>query len=487
MSEHKRNEQEQAIPSFQPQQRYENARPRASASAVSASEENATAGTHRVSRKPSVPPSFTPAPARARTSASGNAPARPVAQSFTPQSKATRSRNIAPSASEKGADSIPASFAPSARVSRTPRAARTSRTVQQAYTNAPSHLSQSRTYGTFDGASIASTTGTAGAAVVNHRRRKAPIVAKIFGAILVVLLLILAVAGFSAWNWVDNQLVHQDWLSSQADTSSAQTWLLLGSDEREDGSGDDGITGMRTDTILILTKPKRGASSLISIPRDSLVQVDGTYMKINGVAELFSRQALVEQVETITGMHIDHVMQIKFNGLKAVVDALGGVNLCYDQSVDDPYSGLKWEPGCHDVDGTTALAFSRMRYQDAQGDFGRSARQRQVISAVMKKALSAQTLTNFGKVRNLAKQSLASVIVDEDTHTQTLISMVFAFRDASGNKGVSGTVYWSNPDYYVDGVGSSVLLDDQKNLDLFARLSAGTVPAGTVGQLAEQQ
>lgn len=85
-------------------------------------------------------------------------------------------------------------------------------------------------------------------------------------------------------NWVDDQLNKQTWLTSKADTAG-ESWLILGSDEREGTIGDAGdVEGFRTDTILVLTKPKTGSSSLISIPRDSLVEIDGSYMKINAVA-----------------------------------------------------------------------------------------------------------------------------------------------------------------------------------------------------------
>ena len=90
-------------------------------------------------------------------------------------------------------------------------------------------------------------------------------------------------------------------------------------------------------------------------------------MKINAVAQLYSGKQLVNEVEDITGQKINHVALIQFGGLVKVVDALGGVELCYDQDVDDPYSSLNWTAGCHTVDGNTALAFSRMRYADAQG------------------------------------------------------------------------------------------------------------------------
>lgn len=187
--------------------------------------------------------------------------------------------------------------------------------------------------------------------------------------VLLVLIMALGLSVFSAWNWVDGQLNKKSWLTSKADTAG-ESWLILGSDERDGTTGDTGeVTGFRTDTILVLTKPASGPSSLISIPRDSLVEIDQQYMKINAVAQLYSGKQLVNEVEDITGQKINHVALIQFGGLVKVVDALGGVELCYDQDVDDPYSSLNWTAGCHTADGNTALAFSRMRYADAQGDF----------------------------------------------------------------------------------------------------------------------
>lgn len=309
------------------------------------------------------------------------------------------------------------------------------------------------------------------------------------GVIGAVILLIaaLVLAVFGAWGWVDGKLNKADWLTTAADTP-ASTWLILGSDER-DGStnfgGVDDVSGYRTDTILVLTKPKSGPSSLISIPRDSLMNVDDQYMKINAVAQLVGKKALVGEIEQLTGQKIDHVAQVKFGGLQKVVDALGGVELCYDQDVQDAYSGLNWTAGCHNADGSTALSFSRMRYADATGDFGRNARQRQVISAIVKKASSKETLTNPKTVTTMAEAGLSALTVDEKTTPLTLVNMALAFKDATGSKGISGSVYWSNPDYYMDGVGSSVLLDDAKNTELFSQLAAGTHATGTVGTLAE--
>ena len=428
-----------------------------------------------------VPPSFTPRAARAGGAANASADAP---RSIPP--KAARARRSSASTNAGGASNLNASRpAPMPMASQAqpaaipPRAARVSR-ASSAHVSTPA-------------AQPAASVQASPAAVMAQRsampsaqakpRRRGPKAATITLVTLLLLVLALALAVFGAWNWVDSRLNKSAWLTDAGDTP-ASTWLILGSDERDDQTE---IQGFRTDTILVLTKPKSGASSLISIPRDSLVDVEDTYMKINAVAQLYSPQTLVGEVEQITGQKIDHVAQIRFGGLTQVVDALGGIDLCYDQDVDDPYSGLVWQSGCHTVDGTTALAFSRMRYADASGDFGRNARQRQVISAIVSKASSKETLTNIGKVTSIAEAGLGAVTVDENANPYNLLMMALAFKDATGSEGVSGSVYWSDPDYYVDGVGSSVLLDDAKNLELFSQLANGTHAAGTVGTLAESQ
>ena len=304
---------------------------------------------------------------------------------------------------------------------------------------------------------------------------------------IAVLVAALILSVFGAWQWVDSKLNRSDWLTDTPNTP-ASTWLILGSDERDgstDYGGVDNISGFRTDTILVLIKPKSGPSSLVSIPRDSLMNVDNQYMKINAVALIAGKKALVSNVEQITGQKIDHVAQIKFGGLQNVVNAIGGVNLCYDQTVSDPYSGLDWQAGCHTVDGGTALAFSRMRYADANGDFGRAQRQRQVIGAIVAKAMSKETLSSPSKVTKAADAALSAITVDHKTSPLTLAQLAFAFKSATGSKGISGSVYWTDPGYMVAGVGSSVLLDDTRNMDLFSQLVAGTHAAGKVGTLSE--
>lgn len=430
------------------------------------------------------PPSFIPSAGR-RSRASSQTPRTitPSSSSRTPRAAGGNDNGIPPSFSPNVNRSARRSTSASSQPQSIPptQARRSSGSSRNASTPASSIIRSATPSRT---PVVAMTSGHNSAIAIRGRGHK--VRNGVIGAVIL-LIAALVLAVFGAWGWVDGKLNKADWLTTAADTP-ASTWLILGSDER-DGStnfgGVDDISGYRTDTILVLTKPKSGPSSLISIPRDSLMNVDDQYMKINAVAQLVGKKALVGEIEQLTGQKIDHVAQVKFGGLQKVVDALGGVELCYDQDVQDAYSGLNWTAGCHNADGSTALSFSRMRYADATGDFGRNARQRQVISAIVKKASSKETLTNPKTVTTMAEAGLSALTVDGKTTPLTLVNMALAFKDATGSKGISGSVYWSNPDYYMDGVGSSVLLDDAKNTELFSQLAAGTHAAGTVGTLAE--
>ena len=320
-------------------------------------------------------------------------------------------------------------------------------------------------------------------AIAIPKKRKKHYILMTISLLMCISLIVAAIVGSNTYHWVDSRIQKTHWLTNTNDTPE-KTWLILGSDQRE-GEEAKEITGFRMDSILVLTKPANGHSSLISIPRDSLVSVNNNKMKINTVAQFFGKPALTKVVENITGHHIDHVAEIRFGGLTHVVDSIGGIELCYNRTVKDRFSGLNWKAGCHHANGNTALAFSRMRYEDPESDFGRAKRQRMVISAIIKKATSKDTLTNFGKVKKLTETGLKSFVFDEKSTPMSLADMAFAFKEATGPNGISGTVYWTDPNYFVPGVGSSVLLDDDKNTKLFDSLSSGTHKPGTVGTLAE--
>lgn len=293
------------------------------------------------------------------------------------------------------------------------------------------------------------------------------------------LLLTLVVTAVSVNAWVEHRISHVSALSGAPGTPG-QTYLIVGSDSRE-GWDDDGTEGARTDTIMVLHQPQSGPTALISIPRDTYVEIDGYGpQKINAAFAFGGAPLLVQTVEQLTGLTIDRYIEVGFLGVTGMVDAVGGVELCYDVDVDDPYSALVWEAGCHQTDGTTALAFSRMRHADPLGDIGRVQRQQQVVSAVAAKVMAPSTLANPFTAKKVAEAALSSVAVSDGTHALDLARMARVFKSAQGADAVTGTPPIATIDYRVDGIGSCVLLDPDLSPAFWQAIAEGTYAPGTV-------
>ncbi|BDZ42838.1 transcriptional regulator [Paraoerskovia sediminicola] len=307
---------------------------------------------------------------------------------------------------------------------------------------------------------------------------------------VVALSLVLLLVLFLAWPigliiWANGKIQHVEALSGASDTPGT-TYLLAGSDEREAGVIDDGTTGARTDSILLLQQPSSGPASLISLPRDTYIEdIPGHGPgKLNASFAYGGAPLLVQTVEGLTGMTVDHYVEIGFSGVEDLVDAVGGVELCLDYDVSDEKSELEWEAGCHTADGETALAFSRMRYSDPKGDIGRAERQRQVIGAIADAAVTPSLLWSPGTQVDLISAGTGAVAVDEDTGMVDLARLALTFGKASGDEGVTGTPPISDPDYRPGGVGSTVLLDPELAPQFFEDVMNGDLePGSTVGGL----
>lgn len=303
------------------------------------------------------------------------------------------------------------------------------------------------------------------------------------------LTLALVLVGAIAWPvglmlWANGKINHVNALSAAAETAGT-TYLLAGSDSRADGAiGADGTEGARTDTIMVLHVPESGPTSLISLPRDSYVEIPGHQSaKLNAAFSIGGAPLLVQTVEGLTSMKIDHYVEVGLGGVEKIVDAVGGVELCLDYDVNDANSGLVWTSGCHTVDGTMALAFSRMRYADPKGDIGRAERQRQLISAVSSKVQDPSLLARPWAQTALIDSGLAALTVDEDMTMVDLGKLALAFRNSNGPDGVTGTPPIKSLDYRPGNVGSTVLLDPDLAPQFWADIAAGKITPGVVGGL----
>lgn len=302
-------------------------------------------------------------------------------------------------------------------------------------------------------------------------------------SVLLVLLLVTALWGLYLVHRVDSGLGRVEALTetglsdpAAATTAGGATWLLVGSDSREGTAEAGAVEGQRSDTVILVHRAPNGQAAVISLPRDSFVDIPGySANKLNAAYSWGGPALLVATVQELTGLRVDHYVEIGFTGVSRIVDALGGVELCWEHNANDQISGFQWQAGCHQVDGNYALLFSRMRYSDPEGDIGRTQRQRHVISQVLKKALSPANLVLPWRQVSLADAGAAALRVDPGTGVFDILGLVLALRKA-GADGLQGTPPIANVAYAAGpAVGSAVKLDENALPGFLQALREGTL------------
>jgi LCP family protein required for cell wall assembly len=296
---------------------------------------------------------------------------------------------------------------------------------------------------------------------------------------LVVVVLIAGTAG--TYFWLNGKLNKTVTLPATALTSAGTNWLITGSDSRAGLSraerdalhvGSD-AGALNSDSIMLLHLGT-GRPVLISIPRDSYVDIPGHgYNKMNAALAFGGAPLLIQTVENVTGLKIDHYMGIGFGGLVAVVNKIGGVPVCLKTAIHDSYSGVNLSAGCHNLNGTQALAFVRDRHSFATEDLQRIQDQRAFLSALLKKATSPGVFLNPFTALPFGSTAASSMSVDTGTSLLDLVNAASALRDPQ-----TGTVPIADNNYYTSA-GDAVLWNKTEALKLFDALKAGsTIPPG---------
>lgn len=270
--------------------------------------------------------------------------------------------------------------------------------------------------------------------------------------------LVMSLTGYSwaAMQGLVTGLTTADVIDAGGDyTDGARDILLVGMDSRTDAQGNplseemlaklhagfaDGE--LNTDTLIFVRIPEDGDQALaISLPRDSYVPIPGhgTH-KINSAyarSKLAAQQrlqaegvqdpqelekrsdqegarTLIATVEQLTGVAIDNYASINLLGFHDITKAIGGVEVCLNQPVNDPYSGAQFDAGRQTISGAEALAFVRQRHGLPNGDLDRVIRQQVFLAGLANKVLSAGTLTDPGKLNSLVDAIQKAVVVDQD-------------------------------------------------------------------------
>ena len=296
---------------------------------------------------------------------------------------------------------------------------------------------------------------------------------------LVVLLLIVATAG--SYFWVNGKLHRTVALPTFTGQSAGTNWLIVGSDTR------DGLTRTQRDALHLGSAGANASDSLmllhmggprpvlISIPRDSYVPIPGHGSnKINAALAFGGPPLLVQTVESVTGLRIDHYMGIGFAGLASVVNTVGGVRICLPAALHDANSGVNLSKGCHNLNGTQAVAFVRDRHSFATSDLQRIQDQRAFLKALLSKATGPGVYLNPFTALPFASTAAGSIAVDKGTSLYALVQAAMALRNPQ-----TGTVPIANPAYFTPSAGEAVLWNHAQALALFNALQQDkSVPAG---------
>jgi LCP family protein required for cell wall assembly len=261
---------------------------------------------------------------------------------------------------------------------------------------------------------------------------------------IVLLLWLVFLVAVPLWAWSKIDKVDAEPDGTRPDSQPGQTYLLVGSDSREGLSraerqklGTGQAEGRRTDTIMLLHTGS-GPSLLLSIPRDSIVDIPGHgRTKINAAYALGGPKLLVQTLEDETGVRIDNYVEIGFGGFVNVVDAVGGVEICPKQAMKDKLANLDIDKGCQEADGPTALGYARSRHTSALGDIDRAQHQREVVSAVGDKAASPWSILNPVRYARLAGAGADSLTLGENTGPIDTLRFAWAMTRVTGDKGLT--------------------------------------------------
>lgn len=314
-------------------------------------------------------------------------------------------------------------------------------------------------------------------------RRRVPVAAKV----LLVLLALIAVIAAACWAWVsslsasmsldeeDRDALNEVLVGTEeGDGSEAFYTLILGSDARQDD------TFARSDVLMLArVDVSSGLVTFVSIPRDTMVYDEsGAVQKINA-AYNEGPAAAVKAVSEFAGVDISHYVEVDFEGLESVVDALGGVLVDVPEDIEAGNGGMSFSAGEQVMDGEQALAYARERYTVSGGDFGRAQAQRQIATAIVKQVLASNPLQIPGLVSSLASS------ITTDLSIADIVSYAMELQGAAADLTLYSAV---TPSYALEQDGVSYVATMYVEWgEMMRRTDAGLDPSTTVDEVPAEQ
>lgn len=280
-------------------------------------------------------------------------------------------------------------------------------------------------------------------------------------------------------------LEHRPTKPHDASGAEAVDILLLGTDSRSPAPTTGAAAtspvwlpgAQRTDTMMLVhISADRSRTTVVSLPRDSWVEVPGHGMhKLNAAFSLAGPSLAVATVEQLTGIRIDHLAVVDHQGLASLVDVLGGVEVSVPTTVRDSANDVSWTRGRHHLDGPQALLFVRQRYGLARGDFDRIERQHQLVASVLASVRQSARSLDVLRLNRLLDAVAAHVSVDSGWQVEDMMRLALDLRglDEDAIRFLTAPVLGTG----WEGDQSVVWLDRPAGRKLWASLRADREPA----------
>ncbi|MER7540827.1 LCP family protein [Streptomyces sp. NPDC097704] len=309
-----------------------------------------------------------------------------------------------------------------------------------------------------------------------------------------------AAGAYALYNKLNNNLDVVDVVGKNTNAGFAKgkafNILVIGTDKRtgegNGGYGDKNSPGHADTTILFHVSKDRTNATALSIPRDMKTDIpecqsrqpDGTIKTIPAETDVRFNVSLgqdgrdpgcvMRTVEELAGVQVDHFMMADFNAVKEMTTAVGGVKVCVEKAVNDPKSHLKLPAGESVVKGEQALAFVRTRHSFGnESDLDRIKVQQQFLSSMIRQMKSDDTLTDPGKLYDLANAATSALTVDSGIGSLTKLEDLARELSSIDTKNIAFTTLpvIDNP---AEKIRATVVPDPVKAPQLFAMLQSDT-------------
>ncbi|WP_286165851.1 LCP family protein [Olsenella uli] len=316
-------------------------------------------------------------------------------------------------------------------------------------------------------------------------RRRVPLAAKVLLGLIVCLGMVAGAAALwvggldSSMRVSDDQRAELDEAladpapAAQEVQGSVFYALIIGSDARQVD------VASRSDVIMLARVDTAHATvTLISIPRDTMISAQGGVEKINARYN-YGPAATVRAVSEFAGVDISHYVEVNFEGLEHVVDALGGVTVTIPEDIPSGNGGMAFSAGEQTLTGEQALAYARERYNVSGGDFGRAQAQRQIVEAIVREVLASSPVELPGLVGQLA----------ESISTDLSVADIASYALEIQRSGAALTIYSAaTPSYSLSQGGVSyvaTMYDEWRAM--MQRVDAGLDPNDAAVQVPDEQ